>query len=42
MGVAGMLLFIPLVSVIYTLARERMYEKLGEKEVPKEKWEKKV
>ena len=42
MGVAGMLLFIPLVSVIYTLVRERMYEKLGEKEVPKEKWEKKV
>lgn len=31
MGVAGMLLFIPLTSVLYTLFREFVYKRLGEK-----------
>ena len=33
MGVAGMLIFIPLVSVLYTLFREFVYAKLKEKEI---------
>ena len=31
MGVAGMLLFIPLTSVVYTLFREFVYKRLKEK-----------
>lgn len=40
MGVAGMILFIPLVSVIYTLVREITYKRLEEKNIPEDKWKK--
>ena len=33
MGVLGMLLFIPLTSVIYTLFREFVYKRLREKNI---------
>ena len=33
MGVAGMLLFIPLTSVLYTLFREFVYKRLREKNI---------
>ncbi len=33
MGVVGMLIFIPLASVLYTLFRENVYKKLGEKQI---------
>lgn len=33
MGVVGMLIFIPLVSVLYTLFRENVYKKLKEKQI---------
>ncbi len=33
MGVAGMLVFIPLVSVLYTLFRENVYKRLDKKEI---------
>ena len=33
MGVVGMLIFIPLVSVLYTLFRENVYKKLREKQI---------
>ena len=32
MGVVGMLIFIPLVSVVYTLFRERVYKRLEQKQ----------
>ena len=35
MGIAGMLLFIPLASVMYTLLREWTYKRLGEKKAEK-------
>ena len=38
MGVIGMLIFIPLCSVAYTLFRMYVKRKLVEKDVPKEKW----
>lgn len=37
MGVAGMFIMIPLVSVIYTLLREITHKRLGEREIDKEK-----
>ena len=37
MGVAGMLLMIPLASVLYTLAREFTDKKLAERNIPREK-----
>ena len=37
-GLVGMLILIPVVSVIYTLFREHVYKKLAEKEVPEEKY----
>ena len=39
MGVAGMLLFIPLCSVVYALFREHVKSKLVLKQVPAAKWE---
>lgn len=38
MGVLGMLIFIPLCSVAYTLFRMYVKRKLEEKAIPKEKW----
>jgi len=38
MGVAGMLVFIPLCSVAYTLFRMYVKRRLAEKEIPEEKW----
>jgi len=38
MGVVGMLVFIPLCSVAYTLFRMYVKRKLAEKNVPSEKW----
>ena len=32
MGVVGMLIFIPLVSVVYTLFRESVYKRLEQKQ----------
>ena len=42
MGVIGMILFIPLCSVLYSLFRFYVKNRLKEKEVPKEKWLEKV
>ena len=39
MGVGGMLLFIPLCSVLYTLFRGFIRKRLKEKKVPEEKWD---
>ena len=39
MGVAGMLVMIPLVSVLYTLAREFTNRRLDQKQIPIEKLE---
>lgn len=39
MGIAGMLLFIPLCSVLYALLRRTVYERLQKKEVPPGEWE---
>lgn len=41
MGVIGMILFIPLCSVLYALFRLYIKERLQEKGVPREKWEEK-
>ena len=38
MGIAGMLLFIPLCSVLYALLRRTVYERLQKKEVPPGEW----
>ena len=38
MGVVGMLVFIPLCSVVYALFREYVLGRLAEKRVPEEKW----
>ena len=38
MGVLGMLVFIPLCSVLYALFREHVKKRLVEKRVPEEKW----
>ena len=38
MGVAGMLIFVPLCSVLYALFREFVYNRLEERKVPSEKW----
>lgn len=38
MGVAGMLVFIPGFSVLYTLLREYVYKRLAAKKVDKDKW----
>ncbi len=38
MGVVGMLVFIPLCSVIYTLIRAFVYRNLKERNVPQHKW----
>ncbi len=40
MGVAGMIIFIPIVSVCYVLIREWMYVSLKKKKIGKEDWEK--
>ena len=39
MGIAGMLLFIPLCSVLYALLRRTVYERLQKKGVPPGEWE---
>lgn len=39
-GIAGMLVFIPLTSVVYSLLREWMYKRLSDRHIPKEKFEK--
>ena len=39
MGIAGMLLFIPLCSVVYALFRAYVKERLAEKKVPRSKWQ---
>ena len=39
MGVAGMLLFIPLCSVLYAIFRETVGRRLNVRKVPPEKWE---
>lgn len=38
MGIAGMLFFIPLCSVLYALFRDYIKDRLGEKQVPVRKW----
>lgn len=38
MGIAGMLINIPLFSVIYALIRETVYQRLKEKKIPDSKW----
>ncbi len=38
MGVAGMLIFIPLVSVLYTLLREATYKRLKTRKIPTKKF----
>ena len=38
LGVAGMLLFIPLCSVAYALFRDYVKRRLKEKKVPRSKW----
>ena len=37
-GLVGMLILIPIASVLYTLFREHVYKKLDEKEIPPEKY----
>ena len=37
-GLVGMLILIPIASVVYTLFREHVYKKLAEKEVPPDKY----
>jgi predicted PurR-regulated permease PerM len=37
MGVAGMLIFIPMASVLYTLLREAMYKRLQKRNIPQDK-----
>lgn len=39
-GIVGMLVFIPLTSVVYSLLREWMYKRLKDRNIPKEKFEK--
>ena len=39
-GIPGMLVFIPLTSVVYSLFREWMYKRLRDRHIPKEKFEK--
>ena len=39
MGIIGMLIFIPLCGVLYTLVRANVKERLVKKDIPKEKWE---
>lgn len=39
-GIVGMLVFIPLTSVVYSLMREWLYKRLKAKNIPKEKFEK--
>ena len=39
MGVAGMLIFIPLCSVLYSLFRDFINGKIDKKGIPKEKYE---
>ena len=38
MGVVGMILFIPLSSVIYTLIRKSVYKRLRKRQIPNDKW----
>lgn len=38
MGVLGMLFYIPLFSVLYSLIREAVYHRLGQKHIPSEKY----
>lgn len=38
LGVAGMLIFVPLCSVLYALFREFVYKRLAERQVSPEKW----
>lgn len=38
MGIPGMLLFIPMFSVLYTLMREFVYKRLRERRINREKW----
>jgi predicted PurR-regulated permease PerM len=39
MGIGGMLLFIPLCSVLYALFRDMVKERLQRKQVPACKWQ---
>lgn len=39
MGVVGMLIYIPIFSVIYTLLRTRVNQQLKQHNIPREKWE---
>lgn len=42
MGIAGMLIFIPLCSVLYALLRELVYKRLQRRSVSEEKWKQPV
>lgn len=39
MGVLGMILYIPIFSVLYTLLRDKVNKKLNMKKIPREKWD---
>lgn len=39
MGVLGMILYIPIFSVFYTLLRDKVNKKLNIKKIPREKWD---
>lgn len=39
MGVLGMILYIPIFSVLYTLLRDKVNKKLNIKKIPREKWD---
>ena len=39
LGVVGMLIYIPIFSVLYTLLREKVNKKLKQQKVPSKKWE---
>lgn len=38
MGIVGMILFIPLSSVIYTLLRKSVYKRIRNRKIPNDKW----
>ena len=38
MGIVGMILFIPLSSVIYTLLRKSVYKRIQNRKIPNDKW----
>ena len=41
MGIIGMLIYIPLFSVIYCLLKESVNQKLKKQKIPEEKWKEK-